>query len=162
MKQYTMQTMFILLFIFLTISLGCNPENPAGTENINIYPSVIPPADTGEAYVWFLGHCGFAVQIKNAFLIFDYVEQVPNSSAPVPADPSVWSGYIVPEEINSLNVHVFVTHEHSDHYDPVIFGWENSVTDIHYYFGWQASNHPDHHCLILLHYCIFAVLQCVG
>ena len=43
-----------------------------------------------------------------------------------------------------MNVTVFVTHSHVDHYDPVIFEWEKVVDHIHYVFGWKAKDNPDY------------------
>ncbi len=59
------------------------------------------------------------------------------------------TGYINPEEIKNLAVRVFVTHEHGDHYDPVIFEWQKNIPDIQYFFGWQASNEPQYQYLIV-------------
>jgi len=33
---------------------------------------------------------------------------------------------------------VLVTHEHADHYDPVIHQWEDYTTDVRYIYGWKA------------------------
>jgi len=101
-----------------------------------------------ETTIWFLGHCGFAVQTSNHFLIFDYVEKRLENSYPKPVTLHLATGYINPEEIKNFKVRVFVTHEHGDHYDPVIFEWEKNIPDIQYFFGWQASNEPQYHYLL--------------
>lgn len=86
----------------------------------------------GEAYVWYLGHSGWAVKTKNHLLIFDYS---PMGSRP--AEPSISNGNIVPFEIKDQKVFAFVSHAHADHYDPEIFNWEKSAKNITYIFGWE-------------------------
>ena len=92
----------------------------------------------GEAIIWYLGSCGWAIKTQRHFLIFDYWEY-----GQTPADPSLSNGHIRPDEIKDMNVYVFVTHEHRDHYDPVIFKWENSLSNIKYIFGWIAKENRD-------------------
>ncbi len=94
----------------------------------------------GEAYIWYLGHSGWAIKTKTHLLIFDYV-WVPRSGN-VPDNPSLADGYIDPAEIKDYNVFVFVSHRHGDHFDPAIFEWEKSVKDIRYIFGWEADQNP--------------------
>lgn len=103
---------------------------------------------SNEATIWFLGHCGFAVQTKNHFLIFDYVEKRLEGKYEEPEIRSLATGYINPDEIRDLKVRVFVSHGHGDHYDPVILDWEESISDIEYFFGWQASTKPQYNYLI--------------
>jgi len=86
-----------------------------------------------EAIIWYLYHCGWAVKTKNHFLIFDYWE--PGRK---PSEPSLVNGYINPEEVMEQDVIVFVSHEHPDHFDPVIFDWDKYVKAIVYVLGWQA------------------------
>jgi L-ascorbate metabolism protein UlaG (beta-lactamase superfamily) len=109
-------------------------------------PAVLaPPA--GGAIVWYLGHCGYAVRTPDHLLIFDYQEQrdgqQPKSR---PEKPSLSSGWIVPAEIKDLKVRVFVSHSHTDHYDPVIYGWKEAIPDVAYFFGWKVSDDPSLHC----------------
>lgn len=89
----------------------------------------------GEAYVWYLGHSGWAVKTKNHLLIFDY-----SPMGSLPSELSVSNGHISPIEIKDQNVFVFVSHAHGDHYDPEILKWEKSVERITYIFGWQPGN----------------------
>lgn len=94
----------------------------------------------GEAFVWYLGHAGWAVKTKNHLLIFDYVSL--SRTGEMPENPSLASGYIEPSEIENCSVFVFVSHGHGDHFDPTIFEWENSIKNITYIFGWQADENP--------------------
>ena len=44
--------------------------------------------------------------------------------------------------IKELNVYVFVSHVHSDHYNPCIFDWKNEIENITYIFGFQPVDVP--------------------
>lgn len=98
-----------------------------------------------EAYIWYLGHAGWAVKTKNLLLIFDYVSV--SRAGKTPENPSLDDGYIDPSEIKDCSVFVFVSHGHADHYDPVIYEWEKSVENIRYIFGWEADKSPRYHYL---------------
>lgn len=101
------------------------------------------PLKEGEAYVWYLGHCGYAVKTRSRLLIFDYWRR-----EKPPAEPALANGWIDPQEIRDLDVWVFVTHSHVDHYDPIILEWEKTVPNIHFVFGWQAGRNQKHHYLV--------------
>lgn len=88
----------------------------------------------GEAEVWYLGHCGYAVKTKNHLLIFDYIELEEN-----PIERGLDKGFVDPLEISDLNVSVFVTHSHVDHYDEIIHTWQNKIQNIRYIFGWEVN-----------------------
>jgi L-ascorbate metabolism protein UlaG (beta-lactamase superfamily) len=93
------------------------------------------PLKDGEAIVWSLGHCGFAVKTKSRLLIFDYFSR----GWPRPEKPSLANGFVNPEEIKDQDVVVFVSHSHGDHFDPVILSWQQTVKNIKYIFGWKAE-----------------------
>jgi L-ascorbate metabolism protein UlaG (beta-lactamase superfamily) len=98
-------------------------------------PSLLAkPLENGQAIVWSLGHCGFAVKTRSRLLIFDYSSR----GWPRPAKPSLANGFVDPKEIEDLDVTVFVSHSHGDHFDPVIFDWKSAIKDIRYVFGWNA------------------------
>ncbi|MBN2171693.1 MAG: ankyrin repeat domain-containing protein [Candidatus Krumholzibacteriota bacterium] len=84
----------------------------------------------GEAVVWYMGHSGWAVKTRRHLLVFDYW---PNG--PDPAHAGLRNGRIAPAEIAGEDVIVLVSHEHSDHYDPVIFTWREQVPEIRYLLG---------------------------
>lgn len=103
-----------------------------------------------EAVIWYLGHCGYAVKTKTRLLIFDYQENVKmpdRSEVKPPANPSLFNGWINPEEIKDLDVVVFASHSHSDHYDEVIYNWEKTIKKINYVFGWQEREGNNYHSL---------------
>lgn len=98
--------------------------------------------------IWSLGGNGWALELGNRLLIFDYVESTdPNPPAAGEAR-NFQRGYINPEEIDDYQVYVFVTHSHPDHYDPVILEWQDHIDDITYFFGWQAGDDPEHRYMI--------------
>ena len=129
------------LIIFLVV-LGVFQQNGNGFPD---NPYLKEALNDGEAYIWYLGHAGWAVKTKNHLFIFDYV-WVPRSSA-IPENPSLSDGYIDPVEIKDCSVFVFVSHSHGDHFDPAIFGWERFVENIWYIFGWKADKNPRYHYL---------------
>jgi L-ascorbate metabolism protein UlaG (beta-lactamase superfamily) len=92
----------------------------------------------GEAHIWYLGHCGWALKTRTRLLIFDYWEQ----HAPT-VERSLANGRIDPDEIRNLDVYVFVSHDHGDHYDPIILEWAETIPGITYLFGWDAGLDPD-------------------
>jgi L-ascorbate metabolism protein UlaG (beta-lactamase superfamily) len=93
----------------------------------------------GEAIICYLGHCGWAVKTKSHFLIFDYWQY-----GEKPDEPRILNGHINPNEIRDSQVYVFVSHEHYDHFDQVIFDWKKNIKDINYILGWQMENGWDY------------------
>ena len=90
---------------------------------------------TGEAFVWYLNHSGWAVKTKNHLLVFDYWQQNEGSNT-----PSINNGRINAEEISNQNVLVFASHNHQDHYNPEIFQWSKSVKNINYVIGFETGD----------------------
>jgi cytohesin len=95
--------------------------------------------DSGEAALWYLGHCGWGIKTAEHFLIFDYWK----GSDPPPT-PCLANGHIVPSEIGDENVLVFVTHEHRDHFDPRIFEWADAFDNITYVYGFRPELDPEY------------------
>jgi ankyrin repeat protein/L-ascorbate metabolism protein UlaG (beta-lactamase superfamily) len=106
-----------------------------GLEPHDVAALLAKPLKDGEAIVWSLGHCGFAVKTRSRLLIFDYFSR----GWPRPEKPSLANGFVDPEEIKDLDVVVFVSHAHGDHFDPVILSWRKTVKNITYVFGWNAQ-----------------------
>jgi L-ascorbate metabolism protein UlaG (beta-lactamase superfamily) len=130
----------VKLFKFFVILIGAFaasvPDSSAAFK--------MPPA--GEAVVWYLGHCGYAIRTENHFLIFDYQENNDGQQKKFrPEKTSLNLGWIDPEEIKDLKVRVFVSHSHADHFDPVILKWKEDIPDIEYYFGWKMADDPAFH-----------------
>lgn len=116
------------------------------TGKTSIYPQGLDHAPSeGEAYIWYLGHAGWAVKTKNHLLVFDYLSV--SRPEQVTEDPSLANGHIDPAEIKACDVIVFVSHGHGDHFDPKIFDWEKTVEKIRYIFGWEADKNPRYYYL---------------
>jgi ankyrin repeat protein/L-ascorbate metabolism protein UlaG (beta-lactamase superfamily) len=111
---------------------------PDMEENYGRSPLLDREIADGEASMWYLGHCGWAIKTGDHFLIFDYW----SGQGQGPATPCLLNGHIDPAEISSENVYVFVTHEHGDHYDPVINSWEGEIEDLTYVFGFTPELTP--------------------
>jgi L-ascorbate metabolism protein UlaG (beta-lactamase superfamily) len=147
------------IFIFsaaILSSIMLWPQLGPGSDDRGVRPSALgqtpviqaPPA--GGAFIWYLGHCGYAVRTRNHFLIFDYQEERDGPRPKTrPALPSLAEGWIVPDEIKDLKVRVFVSHSHSDHFSPIVYSWKKEIPDIAYYFGWQAGADPSVHYFVL-------------
>lgn len=94
-----------------------------------------------DATIWYLGHCGYAIRTTNHLLIFDYIEL----EEAEPAKRGLDEGFIDAAALKDLNVTVFVTHEHIDHFDDVILEWQQEIESIEYVFGWDALEGPRYH-----------------
>jgi ankyrin repeat protein len=88
----------------------------------------------GESAIWYLDHSGYAIKTKNNLLIFDYWER-----QPLTENGSINNGYINPEELKDLNVTVFVSHTHGDHFSQVIFDWNDKIKNINYVLGFEHN-----------------------
>jgi len=93
------------------------------------------PLAAGQAVVWYLGHSGWAVKTQNHLLIFDYWEQ--NAA---PDEPALANGAANPQEWRELDVTVFASHDHSDHYMPAIFAWRKVLPKVNYFLGFKPEN----------------------
>ena len=103
----------------------------------------------GEAVIWYLGHCGYAIRTQKHLLIFDYQEQYDGQARKQkPSAPGLENGFVDPRQIADLPVRVFATHSHTDHFNRLIFDWQDQIPDLAYYFGWQASTQTSYHYLI--------------
>jgi L-ascorbate metabolism protein UlaG (beta-lactamase superfamily) len=119
-----------LLTTALLSNVACAQEVPAPAE--------------AQATVWYLRHASWAVRIDSALLIFDYQEEMQMEDVMADTPRNLENGFIDPAEIAGLNVFVFVTHAHGDHYDPIIFEWQGEIADLTYYIGWEDL--PESHC----------------
>ena len=102
-----------------------------------------PPAS-----VHYLGGNSWAVRVGRRLLVFDYVQATGPASPDSGAGRGLARGSIGPADLDSLDVFVFVTHQHADHYDSVIYGWRRHARFIRYFFGWRAGSDPTHHYLV--------------
>ena len=109
------------------LAAGADDKNLAGYINREC-PLAKSPA-RGEADIWFLGHSGWAVRTQNHFLVFDYFN---DTRMRKPDDTCLSSGFIVPAELKNLDVTVFASHEHLDHFNREIFDWQQYIPEINY------------------------------
>lgn len=86
------------------------------------------------ASVWYLFHSGFAVKTRQHFLVFDYYSDKPEGDM-----KCLGTGVINPEEIKDLDVVVFSSHKHSDHFNPVILNWAKRIKNISYVLSYDIG-----------------------
>ncbi|UCC39809.1 MAG: MBL fold metallo-hydrolase [Candidatus Aminicenantes bacterium] len=138
-KKTVIVLVIVLVVLFLLFSpLFSGEAYPAGNKYIN-NSLLNGNIREGEAYVWYLGHSGWAVKTKNHFLIFDY-----SPMGSIPAELSISNGHIEPFEMKYQNVFIFVSHAHGDHYDPEIWKLEKSIDSVTFIFGWQPEKNKSH------------------
>ncbi|UCE23193.1 MAG: ankyrin repeat domain-containing protein, partial [Candidatus Zixiibacteriota bacterium] len=105
-------------------------------ENFGYAPDLNTTMVDGEAVMWYLGICGWAIRTANHLLIFDYHDTGKNPSSLLLAN-----GHINPDEIAGQDITVFVTHQHRDHFDTTIFHWEKAIDNLTYVFGFRPEEH---------------------
>ena len=108
-------------------------------ENFGMSPLLKNKLKAEEAAIWYLGNSGWAVRTKSKLLIFDYHTPI----GPQADEPWLANGHINPKEIMDQDVYVFVTHEHGDHFNPVIFDWQKSIDGIEYILGFASEKAPE-------------------
>jgi ankyrin repeat protein/L-ascorbate metabolism protein UlaG (beta-lactamase superfamily) len=113
---------------------GEDPKKEKMKKNFGFSPLLQKEFKPGSALVWYLGHSGWAIKTGDHLLVFDYTK---NNT--LPDTPLLANGTINPEEIKDLNVTVFASHSHGDHYSPAIFDWKKSVKDITYIIGFKPE-----------------------
>lgn len=89
--------------------------------------------ECGEAYIWYLFHSGFAVKTREHFLIFDYYPASRRRNVSAGLD----NGVIDPAEISGLDVAVFSSHNHPDHFDPIILEWQKKISKVKYILSYD-------------------------
>jgi L-ascorbate metabolism protein UlaG (beta-lactamase superfamily) len=152
-RESPMRPTVTVLLLFSTLALAAGGILPLQVPRERGFSTeMIPhPAFAQEAptplTVWYLGHCGYAVRTGTKLLVFDYLSERGTPAAD-PRAGGLDDGIIEPADLDGHQVYVFVTHSHSDHWDPRILEWEPEVEDIEYVFGWAAGADPRHHYLV--------------
>jgi len=84
------------------------------------------------ASIFHLYHSGVAVRSSNNLLVFDYFNDYP--AAGKDQSTEAFSGGVIGKKELSTpeEVFVFVSHNHGDHYNSIIFEWEEYRPDIKY------------------------------
>lgn len=129
---------FIMFFLFVFCIFHLAFANCVQTEKKNFNLADIQ-LNKGDAAIWYLYHSGWAVKTSSVVMIFDYWELFNN-----PGGPSLFNGFIDPIDIKDLDVFVFISHGHSDHFDEKILEWEKIIPKITYIFGWPAPEAESH------------------
>jgi L-ascorbate metabolism protein UlaG (beta-lactamase superfamily) len=91
--------------------------------------------EKGEAQIIFLYHSGWLIRTSDHVLIFDY--SLPRMPPGVRQRKEFW--FIEAEKLKDFNVTVFVSHSHGDHFNPIIFTWNDKIKNIRYIFGWPLN-----------------------
>ena len=107
----------------------------AEKEKLPDRPWLSEPLAAGHAVIWYLGHSGWAVKTQNHLLIFDYWK-----NGALADEPGLANGTINPLELRDMDITVFTSHAHGDHYMPEIFAWKNNIPKITYIMGFKPEN----------------------
>ncbi|MBN1968355.1 MAG: ankyrin repeat domain-containing protein [Candidatus Delongbacteria bacterium] len=90
---------------------------------------------TGNLKITHTGHSGFIVNDNKTAIIFDYWENGRQVD-----DRSLKNGNIVFEELKGMDIFVFVSHVHEDHYDKKIFEYFGDKAT--YILGFEDNSAP--------------------
>ncbi|WP_425446473.1 MBL fold metallo-hydrolase [Dethiothermospora halolimnae] len=86
-----------------------------------------------------LGHSSFLIETKENILIFDYYDDKPDVKK-----RTLENGVVSGEKLKTdKNIFVFVTHSHSDHYNPIIFKWKETNPNIRYILSNDIKDEVD-------------------
>ena len=86
------------------------------------------PVKQSQAIITHLFHSGFIVQTHASILVFDFW----SSSDKKKAIRDMTSDLLFNDQAKAKNLFVFVSHEHSDHFDPHVLSWETQHPNIQY------------------------------
>jgi L-ascorbate metabolism protein UlaG (beta-lactamase superfamily) len=80
------------------------------------------------AEIYHLYHSGVVVDIDDSLMIFDYYNDQPSGK-----ERKLENGVLGSKDfVGKENVYVFVSHDHPDHFNQVIFDWQQEKNDIKY------------------------------
>ena len=77
--------------------------------------------NSSSAKITYLVHSGFSVETAEHFLLFDYCPSMVR-------EPSITDEFLKTKS----NVYVFISHSHSDHFDPAVLQWARINPKINY------------------------------
>lgn len=88
--------------------------------------------------IYHLFHSGTAVKVENKLFVFDYFKDQPQQEKALQS--SLEQGIIREESFKNIDeAYVFVSHSHHDHYNQVIFEWENYCDQINYILAEEVN-----------------------
>lgn len=98
------------------------------SQPVNKYPSIVKGTVMFKAKIHYLFHDGFIVETESHILIFDYFNDKSDSGR-----RSLIDG-VISEEVfkTEKSICVFVSHNHGDHFNPLIFNWKEYNSKIQY------------------------------
>lgn len=105
-------------------------------ENFGFSGHLAKPLKDGEAVLWYLGNCGWAIKTRNNLLIFDY-----RGRGWDPVEPVLANGRVNPGELAGQNITLLVTHDHEDHFSPKILDLSRDMSNVKYVFGFQPDEY---------------------
>ena len=106
-------------------------------KNFGYAPDLEKKLGSKQAVLWYLGHCGWAIETSSHLLVFDYWNR-----GNCPTEPHLANGHLCPDELKNKNVTIFVSHEHQDHFDSTIFTCGHNLNNLTYVFGFHPENLP--------------------
>lgn len=86
--------------------------------------------------IWYLYHSSFLVEFEKRVLIFDYFNDKPKHQG-------FSEGVVDADQLENYEVDVFVSHRHSDHYNPIIYAWKYDIRRIRYFLSPDIVAVPD-------------------
>jgi L-ascorbate metabolism protein UlaG (beta-lactamase superfamily) len=86
------------------------------------------------AEVWYLFNSGFAVKLGGRMLIFDYY-----NFKPFEKQKGLDGGVINPVELKGLDVTVFASHAHMDHFVPAVLKWGRDIPGLRYVLSYDIN-----------------------
>lgn len=90
-----------------------------------------------KAKINYLYHDGFIIETKSDVLIFDYFNDDSKKR-------TLQQGVVCRETLQTeKNVFVFVSHSHSDHFNPIIFSWKEINPNIKYILSTDIEKNDD-------------------
>jgi hypothetical protein len=102
-----------------------------------------------EAMVWHLDYNGFAVQLPNCLMVFDYDNEKPapqyDKTQDIGIVESLLTGVVNPEEIKDENVVFFFSHGHPAGKLLEMLSWKDTINDVLYvipeevYLGYEEQ-----------------------
>lgn len=94
--------------------------------------------NTPTAKITHLFHSGYAVETAEHFLIFDYYQPFHDKTGGI-AEGIITADYLKTKK----NVLVFVSHNHADHFDPIILDWAKDNSAITYILSSDVQTNTD-------------------
>ena len=134
------QISICFLLVLCIFNLSALFSGPSEDTDLNLADIQL---NKGEAAVWYLYHAGWAVKTISALLIVYYWELFERTEG-----PSLFNGFVDPNDIKDQNVYVFISHGHGDHFDEKILEWDKVIPNITYIFGWEAPEAQSHHYFV--------------